>query len=434
MKNDIYIVRKLAAPIDWVVEVPGSKSMTNRALLMAALANGSTMLKGVLFSDDSRNFLGSLQSLGFRVEIDEAAKTVTVEGLNGRIPVTEGEIYVGSAGTAARFLTAMLAMAEGTFVVNASKQMKMRPMKPLFEVLENIGAEITCLEEEGHLPVRIRGIGGRLPAHEMCRLSLDISESTQFLSALLLVAPMVKQGVRIEITSERRDGAYIRITRRMMKQFGAEVDFDGANYTVQSKTTYRPGCCQIEPDVSAACYFYAAAALTGGRAVVKHVTRACMQGDLKFLEVLEQMGCTVSDTPDGIEVRGAEGGRLRGITVDMKDFSDQTMTLAALAPFADGIVRIENIGHIRLQESDRIHAIVTELSRLGISCKEEPDAITIHPGTLNPAVVQTYDDHRMAMAFALIGLRVEGIRIADPMCCRKTFEAYFEVLDRLTGK
>lgn len=432
--GETYKVHKPAAPVDWVVEVPGSKSMTNRALLMAALADGRTTLKGVLFSDDSRHFLGSLQSLGFQVETDEAAKAVTVEGLNGRIPVTEGAIYVGSAGTAARFLTAMLAMAEGSFVVNASEQMKKRPMRPLFEVLESMGTQITCLEKEGHLPVRIRGIGGRLPMNEMCQLELDISESTQFLSALLLVSPMVKQGLRIGITSERRDGAYIRITRRMMGQSGAKVDFDGTNYTVPGGTAYRPGCCQIEPDVSAACYFYAAAALTGGRAVVRHVTRACMQGDLKFLEVLAQMGCTVSDTPDGIEVLGAEGGRLKGVTVDMKDFSDQSMTLAALAPFADGDVRIRNIGHIRLQESDRIHAIVTELARLGISCEEEQDAVTIHPGTPEPAVVQTYDDHRMAMAFALVGLRVDGIGIADPMCCRKTFEDYFEVLDRLTRK
>ncbi len=434
MKNNVYKVRRLASPVDWVVEVPGSKSMTNRALLMAALADGTTTLKGVLFSDDSRHFLGSLQSLGFQVEIDEAKKSVVVKGRNGKIPVTEGEIDVGSAGTAARFLTAMLAMAEGTFVVNASEQMKKRPMKPLFEVLENMGAEITCLERAGFLPVRIRGIGGRLPADEMCQVQLDISESTQFLSALLLVSPMVKQGLRIRITSERKDGSYIRITRKMMERLGAKVDFDGMDYTVQSGTAYRPDCCQIEPDVSAACYFYAAAALTGGRTLVRHVTRECMQGDLKFLDLLAQMGCTVSDCSDGIEVRGARDGRLKAVTVDMKDFSDQAMTLAALAPFADGDVRIENIGHIRLQESDRIHAIVTELARLGISCEEDADAVTIHPGTPKPAVVQTYEDHRMAMAFALIGLRVEGIEIADPMCCRKTFEDYFEMLDSLIGR
>ncbi len=426
-----YKVRKLNQPVDWLVEVPGSKSMTNRALLMAALADGTTTLRGVLFSDDSRNFLGSLQSLGFAVDIDEHEKVVTVAGFNGRIPLNEGEIYVGSAGTAARFLTAMLAMAEGTFVVNASEQMKKRPMKPLFDVLERMGAEIICLEEEGFLPVRIKGIGGRLPADEMCRLKLDISKSTQFLSALMLVSPMVKQGLQIEITSERKDGSYIRITRKMMEQFGAKADFDGNCYTMCSDNSYTPGCYQIEPDVSAACYFYAAAALMGGRTIVKNVTWACMQGDLKFIRLLGEMGCKVSETPDGIEVQGAPEGKLKGLTVDMKDFSDQTMTLAAMAPYADGIVRIENIGHIRLQESDRIHAIATELSRLGIRCDEEQDAVTVYPGEPKPAVVQTYDDHRMAMAFALIGLRTEGIEIADPMCCRKTFETYFEVLDRL---
>ncbi len=426
-----YKVRKLNQPVDWLVEVPGSKSMTNRALLMAALADGTTTLRGVLFSDDSRNFLGSLQSLGFAVDIDEHAKVVTVAGFNGRIPVNEGEIYVGSAGTAARFLTAMLAMAEGTFVVNASQQMKKRPMKPLFDVLERMGAEIICLEEDGFLPVRIKGIGGRLPADEMCRLKLDISKSTQFLSALMLISPMVKQGLQIEITSERKDGSYIRITRKMMEQFGAKADFDGNCYTMCSDNSYTPGCYQIEPDVSAACYFYAAAALMGGRTIVKNVTWACMQGDLKFIRLLGEMGCKVSETPDGIEVQGAPEGKLKGLTVDMKDFSDQTMTLAAMAPYADGIVRIENIGHIRLQESDRIHAIATELSRLGIRCDEEQDAVTVYPGEPKPAVVQTYDDHRMAMAFALIGLRTEGIEIADPMCCRKTFETYFEVLDRL---
>ncbi len=426
-----YKVRKLNQPVDWLVEVPGSKSMTNRALLMAELADGTTTLRGVLFSDDSRNFLGSLQSLGFAVDIDEHAKVVTVAGFNGRIPVNEGEIYVGSAGTAARFLTAMLAMAEGTFVVNASQQMKKRPMKPLFDVLERMGAEIICLEEDGFLPVRIKGIGGRLPADEMCRLKLDISKSTQFLSALMLISPMVKQGLQIEITSERKDGSYIRITRKMMEQFGAKADFDGNCYTMCSDNSYTPGCYQIEPDVSAACYFYAAAALMGGRTIVKNVTWACMQGDLKFIRLLGEMGCKVSETPDGIEVQGAPEGKLKGLTVDMKDFSDQTMTLAAMAPYADGIVRIENIGHIRLQESDRIHAIATELSRLGIRCDEEQDAVTVYPGEPKPAVVQTYDDHRMAMAFALIGLRTEGIEIADPMCCRKTFETYFEVLDRL---
>lgn len=433
MKNT-YNVKTLNKKIDWHVRVPGSKSMTNRALLMAALADGKTSLKGVLFSDDSRNFLGSLKSLGFAVDINEQAKEVTVTGLNGKIPVKNGEIYVGSAGTAARFLTAMLALAEGTFTINASEQMKKRPMKPLFDVLTQLGAEITYLENEDFLPIQIKGIGGMPQTNEMCRVRLDISKSTQFLSALMLISPMLKNGLCIEIISERKDGSYIRITRKMMEQLGANVEFNGTSYIIPANTSYQAGTYQIEPDVSAACYFYAAAALTGGRTVVENVTWECMQGDLKFIKLLETLGCTVNDTPAGIEVIGAENGTIKGITVDMKDFSDQTMTLAALAPFAASAVRIENIGHIRLQESDRLHAIATELTRLGIQCEEEEEAITIHPGTPTAGIVQTYDDHRIAMAFALIGLRTEGIEIANPMCCKKTFEEYFDVLDKLCAE
>ena len=431
LEMDVYKVHKLDKPIDWVVEVPGSKSMTNRALLMAALADGKTTLKGVLFSDDSRYFLGALKALGFAVDVDETAKVVTVVGLNGKLPVTEGEIYVGSAGTAARFLTAMLALSEGNFIINASEQMKRRPMKPLFDVLEQMGAEFVFLEKEGFLPVKVKGIDGMQAFHGMCNITLDISESTQFLSALMLVSPMIKQGICIDITSERKDGAYIRITRKMMEQFGVEVKFDKSCYLMEGEKTYAPGVYQIEPDVSAACYFYAAAAITGGRTIVRNVTWDCMQGDLKFIRLLEEMGCTVQETQEGIAVQGTEGGSLKGITVDMKDFSDQAMTLAAIAPYADSDVCIENIGHIRLQESDRIHAIVTELTRLGINCEEQREAVIIHPGTPKAGVVQTYEDHRMAMAFALIGLRTKGIEIANPMCCRKTFETYFDVLDEL---
>ncbi len=427
-----YKVHMVSAPIDWTVTVPGSKSMTNRALLMGSLADGKTTLSGVLFSDDSRHFLAALQALGFDVEIQEAQKQVTITGLNGKVPVTEGKIDVGSAGTAARFLTALLGVAEGTFTIQASEQMKKRPMKPLFDVLVAIGAKISYLEKEGHLPIQITGIGGTKAMDEVCCVALDISESTQFLSALLLISPMIKQGLSIAITSARKDGSYIQITRKMMENFGVEVMFDGENYNIRKDSSYKAGAYQIEPDISAACYFYAAAALTGGKALVKNVTWDCMQGDLQFLNVLAQMGCTITETAQGIVVCGAEGGRLKGITVDMKEFSDQTMTLAAIAPFAEEDVRIENVGHIRLQESDRIHAIATELSRLEVTCKEEKDALTIQPKMPNAGIVQTYDDHRMAMAFALIGLRVQGIEIANPMCCRKTFEEYFDVLETLT--
>ena len=217
----------------------------------------------------------------------------------------------------------------------------------------------------------------------------------------------------------------------MMHQFGCNVVHEGSLYAIAPAERYIPGTYQIEPDVSAACYFYAAAALTGGHVIVKNVHSTSMQGDMKFIDVLKQMGCAVTEEREGICVTGPKDGVYSGVDIDMNDFSDQTMTLAALAPFAQTPTYIRNIGHIRLQESDRIHAIVTELTRLGIEVKEEESAILIYPGTVKPGIVSTYDDHRMAMAFALLGIRAEGIVIDNCECCRKPFEDYFKVLDRV---
>lgn len=431
-----YLVKKQTAPIHWKVAVPGSKSMTNRALLLAALSDGAVELSGVLFSDDSRHFISCLQALGFETEVQEEKKCVRILGCNGRIPKKEAVIDVGSAGTAARFLTAMLGFSEGSYVINASEQMKRRPMLPLFELLQEAGAKIEYLEQAGCLPVRIKGAKNRYAecseAGKPLELSLDISKSTQFLSALLLVSPMIKQGLKIHITSEKTDGSYIRITRKMMQEAGATVFFEGRNYEVPRGTSYHMENYTVEPDMSAACYFYAAAAVTGGRALVENVHKDNTQGDMKFLTVLEKMGCTVTEEPEGIVVSGPADGRINGLSVDMNDFSDQALTLAALAPFANDVVRIKNIAHIRQQESDRIHAIVTELTRLGIRCEEEADAVTIYPGEPKGGLIKTYEDHRVAMAFSLIGLRTDGIRIDNPGCCGKTFEEYFAVLSELT--
>ena len=435
-----FLVKKIDRPVRWEVEVPGSKSMTNRALLMAALTEGTVELEGVLFSDDSRYFLSSLQSLGFALVIEEKEKRVTVTGCNGAIPKKEAEIYVGSAGTAARFLTAMLGLSDGSYVIQASEQMKKRPMKPLFDLLEGVGAEITYLEEEGFLPIRIRGCrsrreeGGMVLAEmtEALYLELDISKSTQFLSAMLLISPMVKQGLKIHITSEKTDGSYIRITRKMLEEAGVMVGFDGRDYTVPAGASYKKTYYRIEPDVSAACYFYGAAAITGGTALVKNVHFDNSQGDMKFLEVLRDMGCAVEEEPEGIRVTGPEVGKLKGIELNMNDFSDQALTLAAMAPYANSKVRMTGIGHIRGQESDRLHAMAAELGKAGICCAEEQSAITIFPGQPKAAVIETYEDHRVAMAFSLLGLRTEGIVIDNPGCCKKTFEEYFEILERLT--
>lgn len=424
-----YEVKKLDHPINCTVEVPGSKSITNRALLMAALSEGECTLGGVLFSDDSRHFLLSLISLGYTIQINEVDRYVVIDGHGRNLPKKEGTIDVGSAGTAARFLTAMLSMSDGEYTINASEQMKRRPMKPLFEALSSMGAEFTFLEKEGHLPVKVKGaaFGDKKPVNDV---EIDISESTQFLSALMMTAPMLKDGLRIHITSHKTEGSYIRITAKMMNQFGCMVNHEGALYEIPADSSYELDNYLIEPDVSAACYFYAAAALTGGSALVKNVHSNSMQGDLKFIDVLKQLGCAVTEEREGICVSGPKDGQYSGIDIDMNDFSDQTMTLAALAPFAKTTTTIRNIGHIRLQESDRISAIANELKGLNIDVKEEKDSIEIHPGKITPGVVKTYNDHRMAMAFALIGLRESGIIIDDYECCAKTFEDYFSVLEK----
>lgn len=436
-----YEVKRLDRPVDWTVDVPGSKSMTNRALLMAALSDGEVKLEGVLFSDDSRHFLESLVSLGFMVDINESEKAVTVLGCGGNIPKKQAVINVGSAGTAARFLTAMLGFSDGEYTIEASEQMKKRPMQELFSLLTGVGANITYLETEGRLPVKICGRRNPKAGADQSKadgnplqLSLDISKSTQFLSALLLISPMIPQGLDIHITSEKTDGSYIRITRKMLADAGVEVKYGGKNYRIDPKAVYQKKHYQIEPDVSAACYFYAAAAITGGRALVKHVHKDNSQGDMKFLDVLAQMGCTVTEKADGIEVTGPAEDTLKGIEIDMNDFSDQALTLAAMAPFCKSDVHITHIGHIRGQECDRLHAMLEELTKRRITCTEEPDAITIKPGIPSAGIVSTYEDHRVAMSFALLGLKVDGIVIDNPSCCRKTFENYFDLLDQLSGK
>ncbi len=448
---EIYERNTVSAPVKGMVEVPGSKSMTNRALFLAALAEGTTVLKGVLFSDDSRSFLGCLKSLGFEVWRPGTVSpckgdTVIVRGMGGAIPNRTGTIHVGSAGTAARFLTAMLALSDGSYTILASDQMKARPMKTLFDSLTQLGASFVFLEREGFLPVRVMGRGyqkakkdaaasqGEETKRNQLDVSVDISKSTQFLSALMMAAPMLGQTLAIHITSEKKDGSYIRITRTMMEEYGCHVIVQGDTYTIPGGQHYRAGTYGVEPDVSAACYFWAAAVLTGGQVLVRNVHASSMQGDMKFLGVLEQMGAVVTDQKEGICVTGPKDGVYPGVHVDMNDFSDQTMTLAALAPFAGSKTEIRNIAHIRFQESNRIRAIVTELTRMGISCREEEDGIVIEPGMPKHADILTYDDHRMAMAFALIGLRAPGIRICNPSCCRKTFDQYFSVLDELTGR
>ncbi len=410
------------------VTVSGSKSITNRALLLATLAEGESRLKGVLFSDDSRHFLECVKELGFEVEIDEELSSVCVRGCGGVIPKREASIYVGSAGTAARFLTALLGVSEGIYHLNSSSQMKKRPMAPLLETLQRIGTEIVYEEQEGYFPFVLNG-----HACESIKTSVNIDKSSQFLSALLIAAGALKEESCIAI--EGTHGmAYIEMTRHMMEQFGVTVRQEESEFVIPKGQAYQAQTYHIEPDVSAACYFYAMAALLGVRVMVKDVHFDGMQGDLQFIRFLEQMGCQVEDRPEGISVKGQENGHFSGIDADMHACSDQAITMAALAPFADTETTIHGVGHIRLQESNRIAGIISELRVMGIRCEELSDGVKIYPGKPKPSRVKTYDDHRMAMGFALIGLRAEGIEIENPLCCKKTFETYFDVLNQIIGE
>lgn len=429
-----YEVRPLQCK-DIKVTVPGSKSITNRALFLASLTDGECLLKGALFSDDSRHFLKSLEDLGFELDIDEEHKSVRVVGCGGAIPKKTGTIYVGSAGTAARFLTAMLGLSDGGYTINASEQMKKRPMKPLFDALKSLGSVIEFMEETDALPVKIKGCFFNENSNDTNtrKIQLDISKSTQFLSAFLMTGCMCRNGLEIEITSEKKEGSYIDITKKMVASFGGEITFDGTSYKVSHKA-YKAMEYQIEPDVSAACYFYGIAAMYGCKALVNAVHFSSTQGDIRFLKVLEQMGCKVTDTEEGIEIVGPDisaGEKLHGVDIDMNNFSDQALTLANVAIFADSPTTIGNIAHIRLQECDRLNAIASNLRRMGIEVEEKNDSIKIYPGEVKEAEIETFDDHRVAMSFTMSGLGGSGITILNPMCCRKTFENYFEEIEKI---
>lgn len=414
-----------------LISVPGSKSITNRALLLATLANGSCTLRGALFSEDSRHFLKCIQTLGFQTVVDEANCSITVEGFGGKPPLETASLFVGSAGTAARFLTAYLGVSKGTWHLDASEQMRRRPMGPLLQALESLGCEISYEGQPGCFPFTLTGHGFLQP-----KVTVDIDHSSQFLSALLIASCLSDIQVDIEVTGSH-GMSYIAMTRQMMEQFGVKTFVREASppqnpsciFTTLSGQSYRAMDYLIEPDVSAACYFYGMAALLGVSVTVHHVLSDSLQGDIHFLNLLTQMGCSRTETPDGICITGPADGHLRGIHADMSACSDQAITLAALAPFADAPTIITGIGHIRYQESDRIHAICTELTKMGIRCEEEEDQIIIYPGSPSPCTVDTYEDHRIAMGFSLIGLRAPGIVIHNPDCCRKTFENYFDVLD-----
>jgi len=412
--------------VDADVAVPGSKSVTNRALLVAALADGVSTIKNPLFSDDPYYLLESLARLGFDVRADQEAGEVRIVGRAGGIPRGGVGVFVGNAGTVARFLPPALALGPGPYTVDGVPRMRVRPIKDLVDAMRGLGAGVDYADEDGRFPVVVRG--GGLPGG---RTVVRGGGSSQFVSGLLMAAPLADRAVELDVEG-RESWPYVGITLDVMRRFGVEVEASGgfAHLTV-GRGPYRAGGFEVEPDASAASYFLALAAVTGGRVRVPGLGSGSSQGDLRFAGVLERMGCAVDLGKDHVEVRGPE--RLRGVEVDMGAFSDTMMTLAAIAPFASSPTTITNVGHTRHQETDRLSAVATELARLGVGVEEWEDGLRISPGPLRPAVVETYGDHRMAMSFAVAGLAAPGptVTIADPGCVTKTFPGYFRALEGL---
>lgn len=433
MTHKIYRVKKLYGETDegssFRVRVPGSKSITNRALLLSMLSDGDCLLKGALFSDDSRYLVQCISDLGFAIAVDEKTEEIRVKGLGGALPQREASVYVGSAGTAARFLTALLGLKEGVWHLDASEQMRRRPMEPLLACLRELGTQVVCEGEPDHFPFTL--LPGKKGADRQT-VTVDIAHSSQFLSALLIASCC--SGRDLDIRVQGTHGmAYIDMTVKMMEQFGITAQRTPEGFRM-GQGCYRHRVYEIEPDVSAACYFYAMAALLGIEGMVQGVHFDSLQGDVEFLRILERMGCETRQTEEGIVLKGPEGGRLKGVEADMHACSDQAITLAAIAPYADSPVSITRIGHIRYQESDRLAAIAAELERIGIRVRTGEDWLTVYPGQPRPGRILTYDDHRMAMGFSLTGLRADGIEIDDADCCRKTFARYFEVLDEVAER
>ncbi len=412
---DVLTVAPISSPLDATVRPPGSKSITNRALLCAALTPGTSTLTGALFADDTRAMMSAGEALGAVIDADPDATVLRVTGADPRSGAADAAVDARQSGTTSRFILPAAALRPGRTVVDGTPQLRARPFGPVLDALRDLGAEVSAT---GFLPATVQGPlrGGPV------RVSGHIS--SQFLSGLLMAGPLMAEGLAVELTSPLVSVPYVEMTRAVMAAFGVRVD----GLTV-APGAYRPTEYAIEPDASAASYFLGAAAIAGGRVTVRGLGPGSLQGDVGFADVLGRMGATVTRSADSLTV--SAGGTLHGIDVDMADISDTAQTLAAVAVHADSPTRVRGIGFIRGKETDRVAAVVTELRRAGIDAVEDEDGFTVHPGEPRPTLFATYEDHRMAMSLSLLGLRSPGIEIADPGCVAKTYPNFFTDLAHL---
>jgi len=414
-------------PVSGTIRPPGSKSITNRALIIAAMANGTSSLTGVLFSKDTEVMLESLHRLGIAVQHDSAAGKCSVEGCGGTIPAERAELWLENSGTSIRFLTSLCALGRGRYELDGVERMRERPIGDLVSALNALGANARCRDQSTQCPPVIvdsasdNRLGG----------AVDIAGnlSSQFLSSLLMMAPAADDPVTLNVEGELVSKPYVTMTIQMMKAFGVTVSHpdDLSSFQIPPQK-YVAQQYDIEPDASAASYFLGAAAVTGGRVTVDGLSKNALQGDVEFATALERMGCEVTWNASSVTVTGKP---LSGVDIDMNAISDTAQTLATVACFADSPTTIRNVGHMRHKETDRIAAVVTELRRAGIQAEEFDDGLKVFPGVPQPAEIHTYDDHRMAMSFSLLGLRAKGICILDPGCTSKTYPNYFDDLQQL---
>ncbi|NLA34762.1 MAG: 3-phosphoshikimate 1-carboxyvinyltransferase [Actinobacteria bacterium] len=418
---DPLTVEPLVGTLDTTVTIPGSKSITNRALVCAALATGTSTLTGLLDSDDTNAMVSCLRAIGIDLDLDLDAARATVRGSAGTVPATGVTLDANQSGTTARFMLAVAALADGPLTIDGHPQMRGRPMADGIEAVEAIGR--TVVSAAGSLPITVTPGGSDAAS---IRVRGDVS--SQFLTGLLLAAPCLPNGLEILVEGHLQSAPYVAMTITVMEAFGARVDAaDAFDRFVVHGTGYDARTYAIEPDASAASYPLAIAALCGGRVTVAGLGRDSLQGDIGFAEVLARYGASVELAADSVTVTG---GRLLGGSFDMAEISDTAQTLAAIAPFAEAPTEITGIGFIRRKETDRIGAVVTELRRLGVNAVELDDGLRVEPGAVGPGVVRTYEDHRMAMSFAVLGMKA-GVQIADPACVSKTFPTYWQMLESL---
>lgn len=408
--------------IDAKVCVPGSKSLTHRAFIVAALANGKSHLENILYAEDTMLTASALNQMGVDIKID--GKTATVIGRAGKIFAPKKEIYLGNSGTSMRLLTAISALGDGRFILTGDSRMKQRPIADLLDALNLLGVSAYSIDKSGCPPVAIeaKGIMGG-------RTGVKTNISSQFLSGLLLAAPYAKNDVIIEVIGNLPSKSYIDLTLKVMEDFGVRINYeDYKHFFIPSRQVYKARDYTIEGDLSSASYFFAAAAILKGKVTVFPIDIDSKQPDIGFLGILEEMGCKAVAKQREVTV---VGGDLKGISVDMNAMPDLVPTLAVVAAFAKGDTIIKNVAHLRAKECDRLSAIATELMNMGVKVEEKEDGLIIKGGGLEGAIIETYNDHRIAMSFAIAGLKVPGIKIINPACVNKSFPEFWDILESL---